>query len=105
MSLLRQQHPLKWGGRRESASTSTKVSQRAGDEEENDKRNVDTLLCDVVSRLRQWEDVGRRRGRELEVVGSKFGLGQIPPVANLTKVYLLVNKKFVNFCYFITNFP
>jgi hypothetical protein len=62
MHLLRQQHALKWGGKRESASTSTKVFQTAGNEEENDKRSVDTLLYDVVSRLRQWEDVGRRRG-------------------------------------------
>jgi hypothetical protein len=36
-----------------------------------------------VSRLRQWEGVGRRRGGE---VGSKFGLSQIPPIAHLTKV-------------------
>jgi hypothetical protein len=64
------------------------VFQTAGDEGRNDKRSVDTLLCDVVSRLRQWEDGGRRGGGELDVVGSKFGLSQIPPVANLTKVYL-----------------
>ena len=88
MYLLRQQHALKWGGRSESASTSTKVFQTAGDEEREDKRSVDTLLCDVVSRLRQWEGVGRRRGGEVEVVRSKFGLSQIPPAANLTKVYL-----------------
>jgi hypothetical protein len=40
------------------------VFQAAGDEEKMDKRNVYTLLDDVVSRLRQWEDVGR--GREAE---------------------------------------
>jgi hypothetical protein len=42
------------------------VFQTAGNEEENDKRSVDTLLCDVVSRLRQWGGVGRRRGGEVE---------------------------------------
>jgi hypothetical protein len=36
----RQQHAQKWGGRRESASTSTKVFQVAKDEEENDKRSI-----------------------------------------------------------------
>jgi hypothetical protein len=38
--------------------------QAAGDEEGKDKRSVYTLLCDVVARLKQWEGVGRRRGRE-----------------------------------------
>ena len=74
------------GGRRQSASTSTKVFQAAGDEERKDKTGVYTLLCDVVARLRQWEGMGRRRGREADVVGSKFGLSQIPPIAKLTKV-------------------
>ena len=64
-----------------------KCSRQQG-EERGDKRSVDTLLCDVVSRLRQWGAVGRRGGGEVEVVGSKFGLSQIPPVVNLTKVYL-----------------
>jgi hypothetical protein len=60
----RQQHAQKWGGRRESVSTSTKLFQAAGDEEEKDKRSVYTLLGDVELRLRQWEGVGRRRGGE-----------------------------------------
>jgi hypothetical protein len=38
--------------------------QTAGDEEGKDKRNVYTLLCGVVARLRQWGGVGRRRGGE-----------------------------------------
>ena len=62
----RQQHAQKWGGRRESASTSTKVFHVAKDEEGNDKRSIYTLLGDVVSRLKQWEGVGkeeRQRGR------------------------------------------
>jgi hypothetical protein len=89
MCLPRQKYALKRGGRRVSASTSTKMFQKAGNEERKDKRGVDTLLCDVVSRLRQWEGVeGRRGGGEPDVVGSKFGLSQIPPVAPLTKVYL-----------------
>jgi hypothetical protein len=45
--------------------------------EKKDKRNVDTLLCDIVSRLGQWEGVGRWRGGEVEVVGSKSGLSRI----------------------------
>jgi hypothetical protein len=65
------------GGRRESASTSTKMFQAAWDEEKKDKKSVDTLLWDVVSRLRQWGGVGRKRGGEGDVVESKFGLGQI----------------------------
>jgi len=58
----RQQHAQKWGRRRESASTSTKVFQVAKDEEGDDKRSICTLLGDVVSRLRQWEEE-RWRGR------------------------------------------
>jgi hypothetical protein len=76
------------GRKEESASASTRVFQAAGDEEENDKRSVDTLVCDVVSRLRQWEDVRKRRGGEAEVVGSKFGLSQIPPAGHLPKLFL-----------------
>jgi hypothetical protein len=38
--------------------------QEAGDEEGKGKRSVYTLLCGVMARLRQWEGVGRRRGRE-----------------------------------------
>jgi hypothetical protein len=49
-------------GRSESASTSTREVQAAGDEERKDKRSVYTFLCDVVARLRQWEE-GRRGGR------------------------------------------
>jgi len=41
-----------------------------------------------VSRLRQWEEVGRKGGEEVEVVGSKFGLGQIPPAPQLTTNFL-----------------
>jgi hypothetical protein len=74
--------------KQESASASTRVFQAAGNEEDSDKRSVDNLICNVVSRLRQWEGVGRRRGGEVEVVGSKFGLSQIPPAATLTKLYL-----------------
>jgi hypothetical protein len=58
----RQQHAQKGGGRRESASTSIKMFQTAGDDKGKDKRSVYTLLCGVVARLRQWGGVGRRRG-------------------------------------------
>ena len=34
--------------------------QAAGDEGKHDERCVNTLLVDVVSRLRQWNGVGRR---------------------------------------------
>jgi hypothetical protein len=51
---------------------------------EDDKKNVDTLIYIIVSRLRQWGGVGKRGeeggGREAEV-GSKLGLSQIPPAA------------------------
>jgi hypothetical protein len=52
------------GRKDESASASTRAFQAAGDEEENDKRSVDTLLWDIMSRLRWWEEVGS--GREME---------------------------------------
>jgi hypothetical protein len=39
--------------------------------DKKDKKSVDTLLCDIVSRLRQWG------GGEVDVVGSKCGLSQI----------------------------
>jgi hypothetical protein len=52
------------GRKDESASASTRAFQAAGDEEENDKRSVDTLLWDLMSRLRWWEEVGS--GREME---------------------------------------
>jgi len=42
--------------------------------DKKDKRGVDTLIYDIVSRLRQWEGEERWRGREGEVVGSKSGL-------------------------------
>ena len=42
--------------------------------EKKHKRSVDTLICDIVSRLRQWEGVERWRGGEADVVGSKSGL-------------------------------
>ena len=58
-----------------------------------DKRSVDTLIYNIVSRLRQWGDVERGGGREVEMVGSKFGLSQIPPAANLTKLYLPCQQK------------
>lgn len=87
-----QQHALKWGGRRESASTSSRVFQTTWEGRNDDKGSIDTLIYNIVSRLRQWDDVGKSGGggggREAEV-GSKFGLSQIPPVATLTKLYLL----------------
>ena len=67
--------------------------QTAREGENDDKWSIYTLIYNVVSRLRQWDDVeksgGGGRGREAEVVGSKLGLGQIPPAAMLTKLYLL----------------
>jgi hypothetical protein len=101
MYLLMQQNALKWGGRRESASTSSKVFQTAWEGDSDDKRSVYTLIYNIVSRLRQWYDVGEsgggEGGREAEVVGSKLGLSQIPPAAPLQNFSYLVNKKFVNF--------
>jgi hypothetical protein len=68
------------------------VFQTVWEGEIDDKWSIYTLIYNIVSRLRQWDDVGKngggRRGREAEVVGSKFGLGQIPPAAMLTKLYL-----------------
>jgi hypothetical protein len=87
-----QQSALKWGRRRESASAPSRVFQTAWEGENDDKRSIYTLIYNIVSRLRQWDDVersaGGRGGREVEVVGSKLGLGQIPPAAKLTKLYL-----------------
>ena len=61
--------------------------QAAGDEGKHDERCVNTLLVDVVSRLRQWGGVERRVSRRADVVGSKFGLSQIPPIANITNLH------------------
>jgi hypothetical protein len=80
------------GRRRESASASSRVFQTAGEGGSDDKWSIYTLIYNIVSRLRQWDDVGKSGGggggKEAEVVGSKFGLGQIPPAAMLTKIYL-----------------
>lgn len=73
-----QQHALKWGGRRESASTSSRVFQTGGEEASDDKWNVDTLIYDVVSRLRQWGGVG---GGEKE---SRCGWVQVRTWPNST---------------------
>jgi hypothetical protein len=40
------------------------------------------VKAEVVGRGGEWE-----RDGEAEVVGSKLGLGQIPPAAHLTKLY------------------
>jgi hypothetical protein len=78
-----QQHALKWGGRRESASTSSRVFQTAGEGKNDDKGSVDTLIYIIVSRLRQWEGVGRGTGGEVE---SRMWLG---PSLDLAKFHLL----------------
>ena len=61
-----QQNALKWRGRRESASPSSWVFQTAGEGKNDDKESVDTLIYNIVSRLRQWEGVGRGTGGEVE---------------------------------------
>jgi hypothetical protein len=72
MYLLMQQHALRWGGKGGSASASSWMFQ-TGREGENDyKGSVDTLLYNVVSRLKWWEGVERERGGEVDVVVSKF---------------------------------
>jgi hypothetical protein len=61
-----QQNALKWRGRRESASASSRVFQTTGEGKNDDKESVDTLIYIMVSRLRQWEGVERGPGGEVE---------------------------------------
>jgi hypothetical protein len=45
--------------------------------------------CVKAEAVGRCEEGERWRGGEADVVGSKFGLGQIPPAAHLTKLFLL----------------
>ena len=66
MYLLMQQHAMRWGERRGSASTFLRVFQMAGEGKSDDKYIVDTLIYIVVSRLKQWQGVRRETGGEVE---------------------------------------
>jgi hypothetical protein len=66
MYSLMQQCALKWGRRGSQHRHHPGCSRQLGEGKNDDKWSVDTLIYNIVSRLRQWEGVGRGTGGEVE---------------------------------------